>query len=110
MNVPAVQAFENCINLKKPKQGQDTDINIIHTDCKGSRADVSSYFCSGGHGGIFWVLSPPPLLNQHYRVRLSSKNSSLVGRKEETKHRSNFLCFSHLTSYLVHPKIIYLVS
>lgn len=47
---------KNRINLEKPKQGQDTDVNVIDADCKGSRADVSSYFCSGGHGRIFWVL------------------------------------------------------
>lgn len=57
MNVPAAQAFKNRINLEKPKQGQDTDTNIIDTDCRGSRAAVSSFFCSGGHGGIFLVLT-----------------------------------------------------
>lgn len=58
-NVPAVQAFENRINLEKQKQEQDTDMNVIDTDCSGSRADASSYFCSGGHRRTFLVFSFP---------------------------------------------------
>lgn len=97
MNDPAAQAFENHINLEKPKQGQDTDMNVIDSDCRGSRADVSSYFCSGGHGGIFSYVFF--LLNQGYRVHLSRKNnSSLAGRQEETQRGSYFLYLSHFTS------------
>jgi len=99
MNVSAVQAFRNLINLEKPKQGQDTDMHAIDTDGRSSRADIRfasavevmeqsfQYF-------IFFLF----LLNQHYRVHLSSKNSSLVGRKEEAKHGSYLLCLSRLTS------------
>lgn len=58
-NVPAVQAFENHINLEKQKQEQDTDMNVIDIDCSGSGADASSYFCNGGHRRIFFVLPPP---------------------------------------------------
>lgn len=55
-NVPAVQAFENRINLEKQKQEEDTDMNVTDTDCSGSRADASSYLCSGGHRRTFLVL------------------------------------------------------
>lgn len=56
-NVPAVQESENWVNLEEPKQGQDTDMNITDADCWAARADVSSYFYSGGHGKGFLITS-----------------------------------------------------
>lgn len=48
------------LTWKSKKQEQDTDMNVIDTDCSGSRADASSYFCSEGHRRtfMFFYFSP----------------------------------------------------
>lgn len=56
INVPAVQAFENQMNLEETKQEQAADVNIIDTNCWGFKADIRPYLCSGSHGRVFLVI------------------------------------------------------